>query len=321
MILPNAGRRAATIFLAIFLFATAAGCGKNTAGPAATSPPRGTDLAKEFSGARAFAHVEKLVGFGPRPSGSPALEASRVYLETQLRASGWGVERQTFTSATPRGPLEFVNLIARPVGTAAGDARALVCSHYDTKRFDDPGVRFVGANDGGSSTGALLELARVLTLDPALARKFELVFFDGEEGIITIDDKDGLYGSRHYAADLHKSGRAKQFKLGILWDMMGDRDLTITLSPNSPPQLARGIFAAADALGTRAHFGFFRGDIVDDHVPLNKDAGIPTIDLIDFDYPPWHTAGDTLDKISAESLEIVGRATLYYLCQSAPELR
>ncbi len=207
--------------------------------------------------------------------------------------------------------------------TASGDpgaVRALVCSHYDTKRFDDPGVRFVGANDAGSSTGALLELARVLALDPGFARKFELVFFDGEEGVITIDDNDGLYGSRHYAADLRKSGRARQFKLGILWDMMGDRDLTITLSPNSPPQLARGIFAAADALGTRAHFGFFHGDIVDDHVPLNA-AGIPTIDLIDFDYPPWHTAGDTLDKVSAESLEIVGRATLYHLCQVASELR
>ncbi len=320
MILQTLGRRAAKIFTAVFLFALPAGCGKNTAGPAATAASQGTELWKEFSGARAFAHVEKLVGFGPRPSGTPALEASRVYLEAQLRAAGWSVERQTFTTATPRGPLEFVNLIARPIGAAAGDARAIVCSHYDTKRFDDPGIRFVGANDGGSSTGALLELARVLALDPAFARKFELVFFDGEEGVITIDDKDGLYGSRHYAAELRKSGRAKQFKLGILWDMMGDRDLTITLSPNSPPQLARGIFAAADALGTRAHFGFFRGDIEDDHVPLNA-AGIPTIDLIDFEFPPWHTAGDTLDKISAESLEIVGRTTLYHLCQIAPELR
>ena len=160
----------------------------------------------------------------------------------------------------------------------------------------------------------------MLALDPAFARKFELVFFDGEEGVVVIDEHDGLYGSRHYAAELRKSGRARQFKLGVLWDMMGDRDLGITLSPNSPSQLTRGIFSAADALGTRAHFGYFRTDIIDDHVPLNA-AGIPTIDLIDFDYPPWHTEGDTMDKISAESLEIVARATLYCLVQIAPELR
>lgn len=308
----------ATVAAALGLLA-AAGCG-NAAGPAATarSAPR-AELWKEFSGARALAHVEKLVAFGPRPSGSAALEQSRGYLQTQLQAAGWTVERQTFTARTPRGPLEFVNLIARHSSSDAGAVRALVCSHYDTKRFDDPGVRFVGANDAGSSTGALVELARVLALDPGFARKFELVFFDGEEGVITIDENDGLYGSRHYAADLRKSGRARQFKLGILWDMIGDRDLTITLSPNSPPQLVRGIFAAAEALGTRSHWGFYRGDIVDDHVPLNA-AGIPTIDLIDFDFPPWHTAGDTLDKISAESLEIVARATIYHLCQIAPEL-
>ncbi|MBV9127958.1 MAG: M28 family peptidase [Verrucomicrobia bacterium] len=299
-----------------------AACGRSTANSAAASSPTASPrsgLWNEYSGARAFANVEQIVNFGPRPSGSEALEKSRVFIETRLKKCGWTVERQTFTAQTPRGPLEFVNLIARRADASASTPRAVVCSHYDTKKFDDPGLRFVGANDGGSSTGALLELARVLTLDPTFAREIELVFFDGEEGILAINDHDGLYGSRHYAADLRQSGRAKQFKLGILWDMMGDRDLDITLSPNSPPKLARGIFAAADALGTRAHFGYFRDDIIDDHVPLNA-AGIPTIDLIDFDYPPWHTEGDTLDKISAESLEIVARATIYCLYQVAPEL-
>ena len=102
--------------------------------------------------------------------------------------------------------------------------------------------------------------------------------------------------------------------------MIGKKDLTITMPPASPSKLAQGIFAASDALGTRSHFGYFRGDILDDHYDLNL-IGIPTIDLIDFNFPAWHTPGDTLDKISAESLEIVGQATLYHLCKVGAELR
>jgi hypothetical protein len=107
---------------------------------------------------------------------------------------------------------------------------------------------------------------------------------------------------------------AKNFRGGILFDMIGDKSLQVTLSPDSPIDLARNIFSAADILGQRAHFTYFGGDITDDHTPLNE-IGIPVIDLIDFDFPPWHTAEDTLDKISAESLEIVGRVALYDLVQ------
>ena len=108
-----------------------------------------------------------------------------------------------------------------------------------------------------------------------------------------------------------------RYRGGILWDMIGDRDLTITLPPDSPPaELARGIFAAADALQVRNHFTYSSEDILDDHSPLNA-IGIPTIDLIDFDYPPWHTAGDTMDKLSAESLQTVGAVTAYYLAEFA----
>jgi glutaminyl-peptide cyclotransferase len=284
--------------------------------------PPGTKLWQEFSGGRAFAQVARLVGFGPRPSGSPALEQTRKYIIEQLTADGWQVDRQTFTNDTPHGPIQFVNLIARYKDAKASDARAIVCTHYDTKFFE-PQI-FVGANDGGSGTGALIELARVLGEQPGFARRFELVFFDGEEAIreFRVDSPplDGLYGSRYYARSLRESGRAGQFKLGILWDMMGDKDLDVTLPPTSPPKLMQGIFDASEALGTREYFGIFRGDILDDHVPLNK-AGIPTIDIIDFDFAAWHTPGDTLDKVSAESLQIVGQATLYHLCQVAPELK
>lgn len=281
--------------------------------PRATPPKDG--LWKEFSGEKAFAHVAHVVKMGPRPSGSPALEQERVYLEGQLRGAGWTVERQTFTSSTPNGLVTFANLIARRSDAAPTESRAIVCTHYDTKWFAD--AAFVGANDGGSGTGALLELARVLATAPAFARQFELVFFDGEEAVREFTETDGLYGSRHFAHALVSAGRARQFKAGVLWDMMGDRDLDITLPRNSPPELTRGIFAASEALGTRRHFGYFRDDILDDHVPLNS-AGVPTIDLIDFDFPAWHTPADTLDKVSPESLQTVGQATLYMLCKAAP---
>lgn len=297
-----------------------AACRLGAQGPAAS------ELWREFSGARAFAHAEKLVAFGPRPSGSPALEQSRQYLEAELAASGFIVERQTFREETPRGPIEFVNLVARFRGAGPRDPRAIVCTHYDTKYFAD--ILFVGANDGGSGTAALVELARVLALRPDFARRFELVFFDGEEATVNFSPFDGLdaapridglHGSRHYARILRDTGRAKQFRLGVLWDMIGDRDLGVTLPSDSPPKLTRGIFSSAEALKLRSKFHLMGGALLDDHVPLNR-AGIPTIDLIDFDFPPWHTAGDTIATISPESLEVVGRVTLHYLGGGSAEL-
>lgn len=266
---------------------------------------------QEFSGENALAHVRALVELGPRPAPSAALDKARAYIRQNLRATGWSIEDQPFTSQTPRGVVSFVNLIATwPDRHSSNGPRFLVCSHYDTKSFDD--ITFVGANDGGSSTGALLELARVLSLHPQLAAKIELVFFDGEEAYDRFTDTDGLYGSRYFAEQMRVANSQANYRGGILWDMMGDRDLTITLPIDSPAELARGIFAAADALQVRNHFTYYTGGILDDHSPLNS-IGIPTIDLIDFEYPPWHTAGDTIDKLSAESLQIVGAVTLFYL--------
>jgi Zn-dependent M28 family amino/carboxypeptidase len=187
----------------------------------------------------------------------------------------------------------------------------LLCSHYDTKLFDT--IRFVGANDGGASTGLLLELGRALGQHPSLARKVELAFFDGEEAYENFSATDGLYGSRYFARQLQGEG-AKQFRGGILFDMVGDRSLGITLPPNSPSALAHDVFAAAEALKLRKYFSYLDRDLIDDHAPLNA-IGIPTIDLIDFDYPSWHTADDTMDKISAQSLQTVGSVALYYLVE------
>src|SRR5438874_8471596 len=251
---------------------------------------------EEFSGEKAFGHVQRLVDFGPRPAGSTAIEKSRDYIEDQLRRSGWQVTRQAFSDDTPRGKIQFVNLIAQFSGQGkAASPSFLLCSHYDTKMFD--AIRFVGANDGGSSTGLLLELARVISQHPNLARKIELVFFDGEEAFVQFSEADGLYGSRYFAKQL-QSGGAKQFRAGILFDMVGDRSLDITLPANSPVEIARGIFAAAEALKLRNYFTYLGRELIDDHVPLNA-VGIATADIIYFEYTWWHTADDTIDIVSA----------------------
>jgi len=285
-----------------------------------------TKIWEEFSGEKARAHVQRLVDLGPHPAGSDAIEKARAYIEEQLRHSGWQITRQAFTDDTPRGKIHFVNLIARFPGDAnPASPSFLLCSHYDTKLFDT--IRFVGANDGGSSTGLLLELARVLGQHPGLARKVELAFFDGEEAYENFSETDGLYGSRYFARQLQGEG-AKQparsathsaaggLRGGILFDMVGDSSLGITLPADSPAAVARDVFAAAEALKLRKHFSYLDRNLIDDHVPLNA-IGIPTIDIIDFDYPWWHTADDTMDKISAQSLQIVGSVALYYLAEVA----
>src|SRR5438874_8900008 len=269
---------------------------------------------EEFSGEKAFGHVQRLVDFGPRPAGSTAIEKSRDYIDDQLRRFGWQVTRQTFSDDTPRGKIHFVNLLAQSSGQE--NARAsllLLCSHYDTKMFDT--IRFVGANDGGSSTGLLLELARVIGQHPDLARKIELVFFDGEEACEQFSATDGLYGSRYFARQLQREG-AKQFRGGLLFDMVGDRSLGTTLPNDSPADMARDIFAAAEALKLRNYFTYLGRELIDDHAPLNA-IGIPTLDIIDFDFPWWHTADDTMDKISTQSLQTVGSVALYYLSEFA----
>jgi glutaminyl-peptide cyclotransferase len=272
---------------------------------------------RDFDGGKAFAHVSDIAAMGPRPPGSDSLEKSRVHIEEHLRAHGWQVRRQTFTAKTPNGPVEFANLRAR-FAEKDSDAlwrdtvRVLIASHYDTKLYRD--LEFVGANDPGSSIGALMEFSRVLSLRPKLARHIELIFFDGEEAFgPNITPTDGLYGSRQYGREILRPLRPKQKpRWGVLLDMVGDRDLKITLPNDTPPELMRLTLESAEELGHRAHFSVSRTSIIDDHVPLNVE-GVPTVDIIDFDYPYWHTPSDTLDKLSPESLAIVGQTALHLI--------
>lgn len=310
-------RTIATIF-ACLLFAACDEAPKPVAAPQPinVSP----DLWKDFSGEKALAEVRTQVDFGPRPSGSSALEKARGHIISTLQAHGWEAERQEFkeTPVSGRGEIAFANIIARFPSVKGQPAsrstqRVIIGSHYDTKVMTE--VRFIGANDAGSSTGALLELARVVATAPQLAEQLELVFFDGEEGILGFGSPefgpDGLVGSRHYARQIRP--RAQQYKFALVWDMIGDKDLTITLPSDSPKNLAGALFTAAEQLGVRRNFGYFSQPILDDHEPIARIARIPAMDIIDFDYPAWHTGGDTLEKLSATSLETVGRTTLKML--------
>src|SRR5437764_15325830 len=168
----------------------------------------------QFSGDKALAHVQRLVDLGPRTPQSEAIEKSRAYIRQELNSSGWRVTEQPFTDETARGRVRFVNLIARFGTIGKTTDLFLLCSHYDTKIFDT--FRFVGANDAGSSTGLLLELARVLARQPDLAEKIELVFFYGEEAFENYNDTEGINVSRHFAHELAQNGSAKSFRGGIL---------------------------------------------------------------------------------------------------------
>lgn len=259
--------------------------------------------AADFSGERALEAVKKAVAFGPRPAGSAASRQMQAWIIQELKTQGWEVLEDHFNAQTPGGNVAMTNLIARKSGLSG---RAVtITGHTDTKRFP---FRFVGANDGGSSTGLLLELARALK-DERLRNDVWLVFFDGEEAYAEWTDSDSLYGSRHLAAKWAADGSLQRLIALINVDMIGDRDLLILDESNSTPALRQNLRAAAARLGFSRHLAREPSEIEDDHIPFLRQ-GVPAIDLIDFDYGPgnswWHTAADTPDKISAASLRVTG---------------
>ena len=268
-----------------------------------------------FDEARAFADAAAMVALGPRPLDSDALEANRRYIEEQLRAVGLEPERDEFIAATPIGDIGMANIIARvaPRAGAPAEPRIVLASHFDTKLF--AGVNFVGANDGASSTAVLLEIARALAdHPPGLA--VDLVFFDGEEAVVAWSDADSTYGSRSLAGRWQDAGELESIGALILLDMVGDADLQIPREINSTGWINDVVWDAARELGYEANFPETPHAIMDDHLPF-IDAGVDAIDLIDFTYGPgnrfWHSPFDTLDKISAESLGVVGRVVLQAL--------
>jgi Zn-dependent M28 family amino/carboxypeptidase len=260
--------------------------------------------ASDFSGAKALEWTAKAVGFGPRQPASPAIAKLQSMIRAELKVNGWQLSEDTFTANTPVGPVVMRNIIARLAGKSG---RSIVFTgHYDTKAM--PFTKFVGANDGGSSTGWLLEAARVLPKQP---RRDEvvLVFFDGEEAYGAWSDTNGIYGSRHLAEAWNKDGTLTRIKAFINVDMIGDRDLQVIDELNSSTQLRGMVRKAAVDLGYSKQFSGSGQPLEDDHMPFVR-KGVNAIDIIDFDYGPnhtwWHTPEDTMDKLSGKSLQAVG---------------
>jgi len=254
-----------------------------------------------FDSARAWEHLRQQVAIGPRPSGSPANARTRRYITTVLAQSGIKAVEQPFDATTPNGVVRMVNLVATLPGQRPD--RIAIASHFDTKLFQ--AFRFVGASDGASSTAALLELGRVLKARGTRPFTIELLFLDGEEAVGEWRGTDNTYGSRHYVEAARKAGTLASLRALVLLDMIGDRSLMLRREANSTPWLTDIIWSTAKRLGHGAVFVDEVTPIEDDHIPFLK-AGVPAVDLIDLDYPAWHTAADTLDQVAARSLQIVG---------------
>jgi hypothetical protein len=265
-----------------------------------------------FDSARAWRDLERQVGFGPRPAGSAALDATRAWLESELRQAGLSPVREPFRAPTPRGEVEFANIYADlPASTGAAAPLVILVSHFDTKRMDFP---FVGANDAGSSTATLLELARGMAAAGPRAVSYRFLFVDGEEAVRPQwIDPDNRYGSKHHATQLAVRGERERVKCAIVLDMCGDRDLRFHRDAYSTGWLQELFFAAAREQGLGAHVDGARDPIADDHLSF-LELGIPALDLIDFEYGPqnayWHTHEDTLDKCGEESLARTARIVL-----------
>ena len=265
-----------------------AGCGDGGAAPSAASP--GAD---RFDSARAFADLRSQVRLGPRPAGSAASRRLAVRLRRDL----------------PRGRFEAVpGGLRNVVGSLPGRGEPiLVGAHYDTK--DIPG--FVGANDGAGGVAVVLELSRALRSGQrACQRPIRFVMFDGEESPRGSTDfaRDGLRGSRHHART-----RGAGLRAVVIVDFVADKDLSIPREATSNPALWNRLRAAARTVGADGVFPDEVGPaILDDHTPF-LERGIPAIDLIDFDYPHFHRTSDTLDKVSARSLDLVGETLVEML--------
>ena len=264
-----------------------------------------------FDGAKAYEHVRHLVEIGPRPPGSDGIHRAQVYIIGQLKTYGCQVEEHDFHASTPLGDIAMKNITAKIPGTTSGIV--LYTTHYDTVRLPN----FVGADDGGSGTGAMLELARIwCARNTRSALNVWIVFFDGEEAQGQWTDKDSVqwtdtnstFGSREMAASMALSGDLKRVRAMILADMIGSTDLKIKRDTNSTPWLTDLIWATASRLGYGNVF-VNEGTVtsLDDHLSFIR-RGVPGCDVIDFDISStyWHTPQDTLDKVDPHSLAVVG---------------
>jgi Zn-dependent M28 family amino/carboxypeptidase len=332
---PNGrGKRGALLVIALLMPVVFAACPKSDPPPRprasiSTNPlpqDRSTPVAAAFNGERAMDHVRKQIDFGPRPPGSPQLTKTRDYISNQLKSYGFTVSLDEFTATTPQGEKKMANI----VGEIAGESKTLILltSHYDTKYYKD--MLFLGANDPAASVATLLEIGRVLgSMKEKPKVTYRLVFFDGEEAFCenwsdcgSENNPDNTYGSRHYASQLSVKKELENTGAMILLDMMGYKNLELGRDPSSIRWLQDIIWQTGRELG---HGKIFvdreEGVGGDDHEPFIK-AGVDAVDLIQLgSYPYWHKADDTIDKISPQSMKIVGDTVLASLPKIVERLK
>lgn len=278
---------------------------------AASNPPQASDDAPSpdqtggFDGKRAYALVAKQVGFGPHPSGSPAIAKLQDFLQSELKSYGCAVDTDSFTADTPVGRLAMKNIVAKIPGEKPGII--LLGTHYDTL-LSVPD--FVGADDGGSSTALMLELARLLCPKHGKYAVW-IAFFDGEEAMKQWSDTDSRYGSRQMAAKLAMSGDLKKVKAFLLADIVGGRKAQFMRETSSTPDLINLFWNTAHKLGYAALFRDTTTSAEDDHDPF-LERHVPSLDVIgDFtNNGYWHTPQDNMDIISAKTLASVGHVFL-----------
>jgi len=315
--------RVALLAIALLMPVLFAACPKNDppARPRArvsTNAPPSTGAAPvvaAFNGERAMDHVRKQIDFGPRPPDSPQLIKTREYISNQLKSYGWHVSVDEFSATTPHGEKKMANI----VGEIAGETKTLllIASHYDTKYYKD--MLFVGANDPATSVATLLEIGRVLgSVREKPKVTYRLVFFDGEEAFCegwsecgSEEDPDNTYGSRRYVSQLRERNELANTRAMILLDMMGYKNLELGRDPMSTRWLQDIIWQTGRELG---HGKVFvdreEGVGGDDHEPFIRE-GVGAVDLIQLGtYPYWHKADDTIDKVSPQSMKIVGDTVL-----------
>ena len=267
-----------------------------------TSPP-------DFDSSRAMEYVKEIVAYGPRPIGSETHAKVESYILSHLK--GIDVERDDFEITASEGRFPVHNIVAKFPGSR--DGIIVIASHYDTN-WPLRNIRYVGANDGASSSALLLEIVNQLRGKKLDGYSVWLLWDDAEESMkLPWDDPESLYGVRHLAQKWQNDGTLKKMKAFILTDMIGDVDLNIDRDTNSTQWLSDLVLTAATHLGVQSHFFARNGPITDDHMPF-LERGVPSVDLIDFEYGYnnvfWHTADDTPDKLSPKSLGIVGTVTL-----------
>ena len=280
-------------------------------------PPDETPPAR-VDGDRAMQYAKEIVKLGPRPLASANHKTVEEYISSHLK--GDQVEDDIFTADTPEGKFSVHNIVAKFPGSK--DGIILIASHYDTN-YPLRNTSYVGANDGASSSGLLLELANHLRGKQQEGYSVWLVWDDAEEAIKPDGSgglpnempfsEDSLYGITHLAEKWQADGTLKKVKAFILTDMIGDADLNVEKDTNSTPWLQDVVYEASKRLGYQSHFFGRQMEVGDDHLPFVK-RGVPSVDFIDFNYGYnnvlWHTPQDTIDKLSPQSLQIVGGVVL-----------